>query len=205
MSFSPVVLGLCGVFLLPFSVKRARADLVFDSNTPHQAMWQQVYDAFPNAWKTRKKIVVEVVSAQAMNQLFQHALGQAPSDVVDGCYYLGGDRIDADATILLLNTLQGAQAREVFAHEYGHFVWDQLLTQQERDAYTTLWNRQRQRHCLVSRYAATSVEEGFAEAFASYVCAPQKLQAADMPSDKFLAQLKLQLEQDKQLASSSHP
>jgi hypothetical protein len=195
------VLGASFCYLL-FCLGVARANLVFDANTPHMEVWQQVYDSLPTAWKTQKTVVVEVVSAQRMQQLFEETMGQPCSDVVDGCYYLGGDRIDADATILLLNTLQGDQARTVFAHEYGHFVWDQLLTAAERDAYNAVWKRQLRRHCLVSTYASTSVEEGFAEAFAEYICARQKLDACDVLSEKFLNKLASRMGDKPQVTTS---
>ncbi|CCW36001.1 Peptidase MA superfamily [Chthonomonas calidirosea] len=192
-----------GFCYLLFSVQAARADLIFDSNTPHKEIWQQVYDSLPSALKTQKAVVVEVVSAKTMQQLFEKTMGQPCSDVVDGCYYSGGDRIDADATILLLDTLQGDRARMVFAHEYGHFVWDQLLTSAERDAYKAVWQRQLRKHCLVSTYASTSVEEGFAEAFSAYVCARQKLDTCDVLSEKFLNKLVSRRTDPSQVATSS--
>lgn len=179
----------CGLAFLYLSLLPAHADLVLDDNTPHKDLWTKVYSSLPPSWRTIKKIVVEVVSKQEMQSLFEQTWGHPSNEKVDGCYYLGGDRLDADATILLLNTLDEVDAQKVFAHEYGHFVWDHLLSQEDRERYTIVWSAQRNRHCLVTPYAYTSVEEGFAEAFADYLFQRAQLHTADPRSERFLSQL----------------
>ena len=68
-----------------------------------------------------------------------------------------------------------------FAHEYGHYVWFHLLEQGRppslRERCTSV---SRAAHHLVTRYAATDVEEGFAEAFSFYVCEPPMLARRDL-------------------------
>jgi hypothetical protein len=76
-----------------------------------------------------------------------------------------------------------------FAHEYGHYVWFDLLTDNDRRRYEALYKRQRAANHLVTRYAATDVEEGFAEAFSFYASAPPMLARRDPVSLDFLSQM----------------
>jgi len=76
-----------------------------------------------------------------------------------------------------------------FAHEYGHYVWFHLLSKDDRRRYETLYKRQRAAHHLVTDYAATDVEEGFAEAFSFYASAPPMLARRDSASFDFLNQI----------------
>ncbi len=73
-----------------------------------------------------------------------------------------------------------------FAHEYGHYVWFHLLTKDDRHRYEAIYKRQLAAHHLVTRYAATDLEEGFAEAFSFYVCEPPMLARRDAASYQYL-------------------
>lgn len=75
-----------------------------------------------------------------------------------------------------------------FAHEYGHYVWFHLLNGSDRSRYETLYKRQRASHHLVTRYAETDVEEGFAEAFSFFANEPPMLARRDQISFDFLSQ-----------------
>ena len=74
-----------------------------------------------------------------------------------------------------------------FAHEYGHYVWFDLLTKEDRKRYKAVYERQKSAHRLVSSYAAESLEEGFAEAFSVDVTDPAALLHQDPLSFQFLA------------------
>ena len=73
-----------------------------------------------------------------------------------------------------------------FAHEYGHYVWYDLLTNADRDRYAAVYKKQKAAHHLVTRYAQTDAEEGFAEAFSFYVSEPPLLRHRDSASYQFL-------------------
>ncbi len=183
----------------------APAELRFYDDAPHAAEWQAFYNQLPAVWKTDKIIIVQEVSHQQLTQIFKEAYGAVPanSDGIDGCYQFGGERIDADATISLLNTLHGDAAIEVFAHEYGHFVWDQLLNHAQREAYRQLWQQQKAQHHLITGYAATSPEEGFAETFAYFFCNRKELDAKGRSSEIFLSDL-LDTSGGKRQVAQSH-
>ncbi len=72
-----------------------------------------------------------------------------------------------------------------FAHEYGHYVWFHLLSKNDRKAYEGIYKRQKDAHKLITPYAETNVEEGFAEAFSAYVNTPAALQKRDLLSFDF--------------------
>ncbi len=73
-----------------------------------------------------------------------------------------------------------------FAHEYGHYVWFHRLSKDDRNAYESLYKRQKDARRLITPYAQTNVEEGFAEAFSAYVNTPAALQKRDPLSFDFL-------------------
>ena len=75
-----------------------------------------------------------------------------------------------------------------FAHEYGHYVWFHLFTGDDRKRYDSVYRRQHASGHLVTRYAATDLEEGFAEAFSFYVCEGPILHHRDPASYQFLNQ-----------------
>lgn len=74
-----------------------------------------------------------------------------------------------------------------FAHEYGHYVWFDLMTKDDHKRYQAIYDRQKAAHHLVSEYAADSLEEGFAEAFSVDVTDPAALHRQDPLSYQFLS------------------
>ncbi len=74
-----------------------------------------------------------------------------------------------------------------FAHEYGHYVWFDLMTKDDHKRYKAIYDRQKSAHRLVSEYAAESLEEGFAEAFSADIVDPASLQHQDPLSYQFLS------------------
>lgn len=75
-----------------------------------------------------------------------------------------------------------------FAHEYGHYVWFNLLSRDDKKRYECLYKKQKAAHHVVTRYAATDLEEGFAEAFSFYANEAPLLQHRDSLSYQFLSQ-----------------
>ena len=75
-----------------------------------------------------------------------------------------------------------------FAHEYGHYVWFNLLTKDDRKRYEGIYKKQKSAKHLVTRYAETDTEEGFAEAFSFYAAEPPLLLRRDAASYQFLSQ-----------------
>lgn len=75
-----------------------------------------------------------------------------------------------------------------FAHEYGHYVWFTLLTRGDRKRYEAVYKKQKAAHHLVTHYAQTDVEEGFAEAFSFYANEAPLLLKRDAASYQFLTQ-----------------
>lgn len=101
---------------------------------------------------------------------------------IDGIFESDPDRI----ALRLSDT--GTVDLFTFAHEYGHYVWFHLLSKDDRSRYEAVYDRQRAAHRLVTRYAATDLEEGFAEAFSFYACEPLMLSHRDQQSFQFLTQ-----------------
>ena len=118
--------------------------------------------------------------------------GEADSDEGQSSHASDGE-IDGvfesdPARITLRIPASGQPDLYTFAHEYGHYVWFNLLNQEDRKRYENIYRKQRATHHLVSRYAQTDAEEGFAEAFSFYANKPPLLMHRDPLSYQFLSQ-----------------
>ncbi len=109
-----------------------------------------------------------------------HSEGDDMADI-DGVYESRPDRM-----ALRLPPKRGIDMF-TFAHEYGHYVWFHLLSEDDRRRYEVLYKRRRTTGHLVTRYAENGVEEGFAEAFSFYVAQPPILAARDPEAFQFLS------------------
>ena len=89
--------------------------------------------------------------------------------------------------IVLRVPVSGQIDFSTFAHEYGHYVWFDLLTKDDRKRYKALYDKQKSARRLVTDYAAESVEEGFAEAFSYDITDPASLRRQDSLSYQFLS------------------
>jgi hypothetical protein len=117
------------------------------------------------------------------------ASGDSSNDDIDGVF-------ENDPPRITLRQSPGSQPDMfTFAHEYGHFVWFDLMSKADRKRYESIYKRQRSAHHLVTRYAATDVEEGFAEAFSFFVNDAPVLQHRDTASYAFLTGWEVQSEQ----------
>ncbi len=193
--FSPSVLLGLSVLLwsttFAMGTRPVLAALRVDEEAPHASLWRSLYAEMPGCWKTPRLVVLRELSDADMDRLIarkQQGAGDAREDdsVIDGCYENGGQQEDDSATITLRDTLSGEEAVLVFTHEYGHHVWDEILTNGERARYERLWRQQKRAHRLVTEYAGDSEEEGFAEAFAYYLRRPTRLRQRDPASWQFL-------------------
>ncbi len=95
---------------------------------------------------------------------------------------------DDPARITLRVPASGRPDLYTFAHEYGHYVWFNLLSRDDQRRYEGLYKKQKAARHLVTRYAETDVEEGFAEAFSFYANEPPLLLRRDALSYQFLSQ-----------------
>lgn len=186
LSLACAVLCSPSYFYRPIS---AAASLRIAEGSPHASLWRRLYEKMPAPWKTDRAILVEEVSDAEMEGLVARSgeANRADDDsVVDGCFIDGGENEGDPARITLRETLEGEEAGLVFTHEYGHFVWDSLLTNSQRTRYQRLWKTQKRAGHLVTEYAGDSEEEGFAEAFAYYLRKPETLRHSDEASWQFL-------------------
>jgi hypothetical protein len=178
--------------VLPAFSPRACAYMRIAEDSPHAALLHRVYDHLPDLWKHTRYVVVQEVSDEEMDRLVAEQEGDSRSDdssSVDGCYQGGGDNTADPAVITLRETLSGSEAAFVFAHEYGHLLWDEFLNRQDRARYAQIWREQKRAGKLVTDYAAVSDEEGFAESFGHFARRPALLRQRDLRSWKFLCAL----------------
>jgi predicted metalloprotease len=187
---------LCCLSIVAFTASLPKSVLAgprFSRNAANASLWQRVYDQIPEVWKTDRVLVVRELTEWQMDRLVEDSGGDKDphnaDTVVDGCYQRCETDDDVYGTISLRETLHGDLAAFVFAHEYGHYVWDDILSAEERATYTRVWRAQKRAGHLVTDYAAENVDEGFAEAFAHFLRKPALLRRRDPRSATFMADL----------------
>lgn len=176
----------------------AQMGLRFDGRTPHAEIIQRVYSQIPDAWKRLRPVVVTECSDAAMRLLVagtERAGTHSDDDsTVDGCYQPAeGKDPTAPARITLTESLSPEETELVFTHEFGHLIWDDLLTRAQRRSYASVWRRQSRACRLVTDYACECVEEGFADSFAYFLRKPAFLKKRDPRSFAFLADTEARL------------
>ena len=107
---------------------------------------------------------------------------QDDDDEIDGVF------VDHPPCITLRVSEPATIDFDTFAHEYGHYVWFDLLSKSDRKRYGIVYDKQKAAHKLITDYAAESVEEGFAEAFSADINAPAALLHQDPLSYRFLSE-----------------
>lgn len=172
----------------------ARAQIDVSAPSPAQARQLQAWyeQHMPARFRAHSRLTVRELTDPDMDDYLK--ADQDPSDnsfqsssgddsaQIDGVFEGDPDRI------ALRLPASGQLDMFTFAHEYGHYVWFNLLSRDDRRRYEAIYKRQREAHRLVTRYAATDLEEGFAEAFSFYAHEAPVLARRDPPSFQFLNQ-----------------
>ena len=166
----------------------AGAQLRFRTDSMHAALWRKVYTQLPPAWKAREFVYVREITDARMDRFIEQFEGanDRTDSIIDGCYQKHADPEEMAGSITLRESLHGESAALVFIHEYGHYVWGNVLNSVERSRYRRLWRDQKRANRLVTDYAGESDEEGFAEAFAYFIRRPATLRRQDPRSSRFL-------------------
>ena len=186
-----ILLTVFGITLFGLTSSSARADLSIAGATNKQ--YDAIEDVFKNHIPARfhdtDTVDVQILSRSEMLAYIRQgepedqSADQGDDDTIDGIYE------DGPPTVTLRATNDTDDLSFTFAHEYGHYVWQDLLTKTERKRYEQIYTKQRAAHHLVTAYAATELDEGFAEAFSFYAVEPPVLQKRDPLSYRFLAAL----------------
>ncbi len=194
------VIGLACITFTP-----ANAQIRFRADTAHGGLWRRLYSQLPAPWKARALVYIREVTDEDMDRFVERFEGPNSKDnsIVDGCYQANLNSEDTAGQITLRQSLRGESAALVFVHEYGHYVWSNVLTDADRARYRRVWRDQKRNHSLITDYASDSDEEGFAEAFAYFVRKPVTLRRVDGRSMKFFAELQEVLVSDGQSDTQS--
>jgi hypothetical protein len=178
---------VCAAAFLTFTCAESRADVfVRGGSTDQQHRIHAIYESqLPAEWQTVFPVHVNILTDDSMNAYIrggsdEHMRDGDTDDAIDGIYE------DGPPTITLRGSIDRDALPFTFAHEYGHFFWQNGLTQADRSRYTALYGQQKRAHHLVTDYAAADVHEGFAEAFSYYVMERQILSYRDERSCEFL-------------------
>jgi len=165
----------------------ARADCCITGGAAsQQEALRCAYGALPACCRTSRTICVYLLDNRAMDACLRassegQGLRLANAAAVDG-FYRG-----SSPTITLRAPSLTCDLSATFTHEYGHFVWSEVLKPAQRDQYRRIYDGQRSARRLISPYAAVSVEEGFAEAFCCYMRERPRLAERDALSCRFLS------------------
>jgi hypothetical protein len=181
------IIGLAlGLSLLTASTC-ASADVVVTGGSPvQQHALLDIYATWiPQAWHTHVSINVNILTDRDMNAYIHDgeppgASNSEDDNSIDGIFE------DHPARITLRGSADPNEFPMTFAHEYGHYVWQEEMSQQDHARYSEIYNRQREAHQLVTDYAATELDEGFAEAVSYYLLNRPVLEERDAASAHFL-------------------
>ncbi len=187
----PLFVLLLVAGLLP-ALPRAHAQVVIaDTATPAAAHsllgWFGKH--IPARFQARERFVVTPLNDRDMDSyLAAQDTGEGDSNSSSHADDGGIDGIFEDDPPRITLRLPAGAAPDVatFAHEYGHYVWFHRLSKDDRHTYESLYKHQKDAHKLITPYAETNVEEGFAEAFSAYVNTASALQKRDPLSFEFL-------------------
>lgn len=171
---------------------RAHAQVVIsDTATPAAARtllgWFGKH--IPARFQARERFVVTPLSDRDMDSyLSAQDTDEGDSSSNSHTDDAGIDGIFEDDPPRITLRLPAGTAPDVatFAHEYGHYVWFHRLSEGDRKAYDGLYKHQKDARKLITPYAETNIEEGFAEAFSAYVNTPPALRKRDPLSFDFL-------------------
>ena len=183
---------VCALFAVSLSACVRGQVVVQPEASPLASTFQAWCDSHvPAPYRSRDRVVVRLMDNDAMTAYLrgdsdgrQTHQADTPGDTddIDGVFEDGPPRIG------LRMPDDGKPDMFTFAHEYGHYVWFHVLSRDDRKRYEALYNHQRGSHHLVTQYASTSVQEGFAEAFSFYVVQPAILSHRDPASGAFFTQ-----------------
>jgi hypothetical protein len=183
------VLSLC-------SHTASRADIVVKGSNGKKATELNAWclHHIPTVFRPQTDVVVRQLNDPEMNSYLtgddqgnnNNDRSSSDDDDIDGVFENDPPRI----TLRLPSS--GEPDMFTFTHEYGHFVWFDLMSKDDRKEYEAIYKKQHAAHHLVTRYAATDLEEGFAEAFSFYINEAPVLQHRDPASYAFLSQWQAQ-------------
>lgn len=180
----------------------SRADIVVKGSNGQKADEMNTWCArhIPAVFHPQTDVVVRQLNDSQMNSYLN---GDSEGDNSNDRSSSDNDNNDIDGVfendpprITLRLPADGQPDMFTFSHEYGHFVWFDLMSTDDRKQYGGIYKRSKAAHHLVTRYASTDVEEGFAEAFSFYINEAPVLRHRDPDSYAFLAQWQHRAESD---------
>jgi hypothetical protein len=186
--------ALISIWFLPRPM--AHAEIVVDGANSVRAHELETWCShhIPNSFRPKNRLEIRQLTDREMAAYLS---GNAGSDGLNSKSSSDDDNMDDidgvfednPPRITLRTPEKGNIDMFTFTHEYGHYVWFDIMNKGDRSKYEAIYKRQRAAHHLVTRYAATDVEEGFAEAFSFYTNQPPMLAHRDSASYQFLNQL----------------
>ena len=192
--FRPLVLLSASVFLLLPLGAKAQVTVAGPPSPTGRALTAWFAQHIPAKFQARETLEVQPLPDFDMDEYLHrgdsddHSQNNSQSNSEDDDDEIDGVFVNHPPRILLRVPESGKLDFTTFAHEYGHYVWFDLLTSGDRKRYAALYAKQKSAHKLITDYAAESVEEGFAEAFAADINAPASLLHQDPLSSRFLAE-----------------
>ena len=184
------MLAIVGSVFLGLAMSPLRADVSVSGGAYHQrAFIQSIYQTMiPARFHTRQTVAVHLLDDRQMATYLNSgddslSASHGENDTIDGVFE------DGPPLITLRETRPDDEIQFTVAHEYGHYLWEHLMNRSEKVRYARIYRVQRSNGSLVSDYAGTSLNEGFAEAFSYYVNDGDELAGKDPLSMQFIDSL----------------
>lgn len=181
------LIALTGL-LLPLRATHAQVVINGPETSATQTLNTWYTQSLPACFQARDRVALYPLNDRDMDH-YSKSVGledgaSYESDNGDG--EIMGLFADRQKRISVRVASNGAMDLQTLTHEYGHYVWFHVFSKDDRKQYKELYKRQAASRALVSNYAETNLEEGFAEAFAFYIEQPDKLKSRDSASFQYL-------------------
>lgn len=170
--------------------KVASADVIINAPQVNSDLIQRWYDYIPNAWKGERHIIVVEYDNRRMDSVVREKVSGlfARESTIDGIYVSDMIRRYRPSYIYLRKKAKKSETAASFVHEYGHYVWNEVLTKRERDTFSRRWDNDAEIFDTYCHYSTDSPEEAFAESFSYFIRMPWVVRSKDPVTYKFLLQ-----------------
>jgi len=150
-----------------------------------RAAIQTAYTSIPLCCSQSCSICVRILADSDMDSYLQACAASESEKLVDASAVDG--LFQNTASTITLRESDASSLSATFAHEFGHYVWLNVLSKSQRVQFSRLYKKQQTSHTFVTSYAAVSPQEDFAEAFSFYCLQKPLLSSKDSGSCCFLS------------------
>ena len=149
-----------------------------------RAAIQTAYASIPACCSKSCSVCVRILTDPDMDAYLQQCAASQSEKLVNASAVDG--LFQNTTSTITLRESSATSFSATFAHEFGHYVWFNVLSKVQRNQFTRQYKNQQASHTFITFYAAVSPQEDFAEAFSFYCLQRPLLSSKDSESCCFL-------------------